>query len=67
MAQRALTIRVPDSVFSDLAAHAEKQRSTVADVIRGAISEKIGGVSNAVIMEEIKSIKTLFNSLTISE
>lgn len=42
---KTFTIRLPDELFEQAAQHAEKTNSTVADLVRSGLAEKISGVS----------------------
>ncbi|MDP1613599.1 MAG: hypothetical protein Q8M11_21270 [Sulfuritalea sp.] len=47
MGQKALTVRLPDALFNELEKHAEQQKTTMADAVRGAVAASVSGASLA--------------------
>ncbi|MBK7017404.1 MAG: hypothetical protein IPH39_17985 [Sulfuritalea sp.] len=45
MTQKALTVRMPDELFSAMEQAAERQKTTVADAVRAACAASASGVS----------------------
>ncbi len=45
MTQKALTVRMPGELFSAMEQSAERQKTTVADAVRGACAASVSGAS----------------------
>jgi predicted HicB family RNase H-like nuclease len=53
---KTFTIRMSDELFDQAVGHAEQSKTTVADLCRAGLAEKINGVSMAAIDAKLDKI-----------